>query len=42
VRGKRKLHNEEGLYLFSLPSIIRVVKSMRMGPARHVALMWRM
>jgi hypothetical protein len=30
-----KLHNEEDLY--SLPNLLRVIKSRRMGWARHVA-----
>jgi hypothetical protein len=33
----RKLHNEELLYLYSLPSIIRIIKSRRMRWAGHVA-----
>jgi hypothetical protein len=35
----RKLHNEELSDLYSLPNIVRVVKSRRMGWARHVARM---
>ena len=35
----RKLHNEELSDLYSLPSIVRVVKSRRMRWAGHVALM---
>ena len=35
----RKLHNEELNDLYSLPSIVRVVKSRRMGWAGHVARM---
>jgi len=35
----RKLHNEEISYLYSLPNIVRVVKSRRMRLARHVARM---
>ena len=35
----RKLHNEELRDLYSLPNIVRVVKSRRMRWARHVALM---
>jgi hypothetical protein len=35
----RKLHNEELNDLYSLPNIVRVVKSRRMGWARHVARM---
>ena len=33
----RKLHNEELNDLYSLPNIVRVVKSRRMGWAGHVA-----
>ena len=40
VSGKwRKLHNEELSDLYSLPSIVRVVKSRRMRWAGHVARM---
>jgi hypothetical protein len=40
VTGKwRKLHNEELNDLYSLPNIVRVVKSRRMGWAGHVARM---
>ena len=35
----RKLHNEELSDLYSLPNIVRVVKSRRMRWARHVAHM---
>jgi hypothetical protein len=35
----RKLHNEELNDLYSLPNIVRVVKSRRMRRARHVARM---
>ena len=35
----RMLHNEELNDLYSLPSIVRVVKSRRMRRAGHVALM---
>jgi len=35
----RKLHNEELRYLYSLPSIVRVVKSRRMRWAGHVVRM---
>jgi hypothetical protein len=35
----RKLHNEELNDLYSLPNIVRVVKSRRMGWAGHVARM---
>jgi len=40
VTGKwRKLHNEELRDLYSLPNIVRVVKSRKMRWAGHVALM---
>jgi hypothetical protein len=39
IGGWRKLHNEELDNLYSSPSIIRMIKSMRMKWARHVALM---
>ena len=40
VRGEwRKLHNEELSDLYSLPNIVRVVKSRRMRWSGHVALM---
>jgi hypothetical protein len=40
VTGKwRKLHNEELRDLYSLPNIVRVVKSRRMRWAGHVACM---
>ena len=35
----RKLHNEEISDLYSLPNIVRVVKSRRMRLVRHVASM---
>jgi hypothetical protein len=35
----RRLHNEELNDLYSLPNIVRVVKSRRMKWASHVALM---
>ena len=35
----RKLHNEEVNDLYSLPNIVRVVKSRRMRLAGHVARM---
>jgi hypothetical protein len=35
----RKLHNEELHNLYSLPNIIRMIKSMRMRWAGHVAQM---
>jgi hypothetical protein len=37
----RKLHNEEMNDLYSLPNIVRVVKSRRMRWAGHVARMGR-
>ena len=37
----RKLHNEELNELYSLPNIVRVVKSRRMGWAERVARMGR-
>jgi hypothetical protein len=36
----RKLHNEELHNLYSSPSIIRMIKSMRMRLGGHVARMW--
>jgi hypothetical protein len=39
IRGRRKLHNEELSNLFSSPSIIRMIKSMRMRWKRHVERM---
>jgi hypothetical protein len=39
TRGWRKLHNEELHDLYSLPSIIRIIKSRRMKRAGHVARM---
>jgi len=36
----RKLHNEELRDLYSLPNIVRVVKSRKMRWAGHVARMW--
>jgi hypothetical protein len=36
----RKLHNEELHNLYSLPSIIRMIKSRKMGWVGHVACMW--
>jgi hypothetical protein len=38
--GWRKLYNEELRDLYSLPSIIRIIKSRRMRWAGHVARMW--
>jgi hypothetical protein len=35
--GRRKLHNEELNNLYSLPSIIRMIKSRRMKWVVHVA-----
>jgi hypothetical protein len=37
TREWRKLHNEELSDLYSLPNIVRMVKSRRMRGARHVA-----
>jgi hypothetical protein len=37
--GRRKLHNEELRDLYSLPSIIRIIKLRRMRWAGHVARM---
>jgi hypothetical protein len=37
----RKLHNEEFNDLYSLPTIVRVMKSRRMRLAGHVAWMGR-
>jgi hypothetical protein len=37
--GWRTLHNEELRDLYTSPSIIRIVKSMRIRWARHVARM---
>jgi hypothetical protein len=37
--GWRKLHNEELHGLYSSPSIVRVIKAMRMRWAGHVARM---
>jgi hypothetical protein len=37
--GWRKLHNEELHNLYSLPSIIRIIKSRRVRWVRHVARM---
>jgi hypothetical protein len=37
--GWRKLHNEELHNLYSSPSVIRIIKSMRMRWAGHVAQM---
>jgi hypothetical protein len=39
--GWRKLHNEELHNLYSLPSIIRMIKSRRMRWAGHVSHMGR-
>jgi hypothetical protein len=41
IGGWRTLHNEELHNLYSLPSIIRKMKSRRMRWAGHVARMWR-
>jgi hypothetical protein len=37
--GWRKLHNEELHDLYSSPSLIRIIKSRRMGWAGHVTQM---
>jgi hypothetical protein len=37
--GWRKLHNEELHILYSSPSIIRMIKSRKMGWAGHIARM---
>jgi hypothetical protein len=39
TRGWRKLHNEELHGLYSSPSIVRVIKAIRMRWAGHVARM---
>jgi hypothetical protein len=39
IAGWKKLHNEELHNLYSLPNIIRMVKSRRMRWAGHVARM---
>ena len=41
TREWRKLYNEELNYLYSLPNIVRVIKSRRMRWAGHVARMGR-
>ena len=41
VTGERRLHNEELNDLHSSPNIVRVIKSIRMGWAGHVARMRR-
>jgi hypothetical protein len=40
LRKYRKLHNEEIHDLYTSPSIIRIIKSMKMRWAGHVARMW--
>jgi hypothetical protein len=37
TEGRRKLHNEELHNLYSLPSVIRIIKSRRMKWAGHLA-----
>jgi hypothetical protein len=39
IGTRRKLHNEELRNLYSLPSIIRILKSRRMQWAGHIACM---
>jgi hypothetical protein len=39
TREWRKLHNEEVYYLYSSPSIVRIIKARRMRLAGHVARM---
>jgi hypothetical protein len=39
IRGSRKLHNEEFHNWYTLPSIIRIIKSRKMRWAAHVAYM---
>jgi hypothetical protein len=39
IGGLRKLHNEELQNLASSPNIIRIIKSMRLRLAGHVARM---
>jgi hypothetical protein len=41
IGGWRKLHNKEFHNLYSLPSIIRMIKSRRIGWPGHVARMGR-
>jgi hypothetical protein len=41
IGGWRKLHNEELLNFYSLPSIISIIKSRRMRLAGYVARMGR-
>jgi hypothetical protein len=33
----RRLHNKELYYVYSLPNVIPVIKSSRIGSAEHVA-----
>jgi len=40
TREWRRLHNEKLYDLYSLPNIIRVIKSRRMKHVGHVARMW--
>jgi hypothetical protein len=40
IGGWRKLHNEELHNLYSLPTIIRIIKLRRMRWAGHVEYMW--
>jgi hypothetical protein len=39
IKGWKKLHNEELHNLYSSPNMIRIIKSMRMRRAGHVARM---
>jgi hypothetical protein len=41
IGGWRKMHNEELHNLYCSPSIIRIIKSMRLRWAGHVACMER-
>jgi hypothetical protein len=40
VIGDRRKHNEDLHNLYSLPNIIRMIKSIRMRLDGHVARMW--
>jgi hypothetical protein len=41
AKGWRKLNNEELHNLYSLPNIIRIIKSRRMRLAGYVARIWK-